>query len=50
MEAVELSVIINYDKSSSVAEIGDCLATIDMRRKLGGAVPLSEGGVSWVPI
>jgi len=30
-------------KSSAVAEMGDRLATIDMGRKVGGAVPLSVG-------
>jgi len=29
------------DKSSAVAEMGDRLATIDMGRKVGAAVPLS---------
>jgi len=33
-----------YNKSSAVAEVGDCLATIDMDRKVGAAVPLFEGG------
>ena len=32
----------SVNKSSAVAEMGDCLATIDMGRKLG-AVPLFEG-------
>jgi len=36
-------------KSSAVAEMGDRLATIDLGRKVGAAVPLSVG-VSWVPI
>ena len=29
----------NFNKSSAVAEIGDHLATIDMGRKVGAAVP-----------
>jgi len=38
--------IITLHKSSAVAEMGDCLATIDMGRKLGAAVlcALFEGG------
>ena len=36
------------NKSSGVAPMGDRLATIDMDRKVGAAVPLSVG--SWVPI
>ena len=36
------------NKCSAVAEMRDRLATIDMDRKFGGAVPLWEG--SWVPI
>ena len=32
-----------YNKSSEVAEMGDCLATIGMGRKQGAAVPLSMG-------
>ena len=35
-------------RSSAAAETGDRLATIDMGRKVSGAVPLSVG--SWVPI
>jgi len=35
--------------SSAVAEMGDRLVTIDIARK-EGAVPLSVGGRSWVPI
>jgi len=31
------------NKSSAVAEMGDRLATIDMSRKEGAAVPLSRG-------
>jgi len=31
------------NKSSAVAEMDDRLATIDMRRKVGAAVPLSMG-------
>ena len=38
---------IASDKCSAVADMGDCLATIDFSRKLG-AVPLL--GVSWVPM
>ena len=38
---------IASDKCSAVADMGDCLATIDISRKLG-AVPLL--GVSWVPM
>jgi len=34
-------------KTSAVAEMGDRLATIDMGRKEGAAVPLSGG--SWAP-
>jgi len=30
-------------KSSAVAEMGDRLATVDMERKVGAAVPLSAG-------
>jgi len=37
------------NKSSAVAEKGDHLATIDMGRKLGAAVPLFVG-MSWLPI
>ena len=37
-----------FNKCSAVAEVGDCLATIDMGRKEGAAVPLLEG--RWVPI
>ena len=36
------------NKSLAVAKMGDLLATIDMGRKVGDAVPLSVGG-SWVP-
>jgi len=36
------------DKSSVVGEMGDRLATIDMGRREGAAVPLSGGG-SWAP-
>jgi len=36
--------------ASAVAEMGDRLATIDMGRKEGAAVPLSREGRSWVPI
>jgi len=36
------------NKSSAVAEMGDRLATTDMGRKVGAAVPLSGWG--WVPI
>jgi len=32
-----------FDKSSASAEMGDRLATIDMGRKVGAAVPLSVG-------
>jgi len=42
-----------YNKCSAVAEIGDRLATVDMGRKFGRAVPpplFSWGGVSWVII
>ena len=38
---------ISDNKSSAVAEMGDRFATIDKGRKVGAAVPLSEGG-SWV--
>jgi len=40
------------NKSSAVAEMGDRLATIDMRRKVGGVccAPLHWGGRSWVPM
>jgi len=34
------------DKSSAVAEMGDCLATIDVGRKVGAAVSLFEGSGS----
>jgi len=30
--------------------MGDTLVTIDVGRKLGGAVPFFRGGGSWVPI
>ena len=33
-----------FNKSLAVAEMGDRLATIDMGRKAGAAVPLSVGG------
>jgi len=33
-----------FDKSSAVAEMGDRLATIDMGRKVGAAVPLFGEG------
>jgi len=36
--------ILSNDKSSAVAEMGDRLATIDIGRKVGAAVPLSVGG------
>jgi len=36
-------------KSSAVAEMGNHLATIDVGRKVGAAVPLSVRG-GWVPI
>ena len=35
--------MLNRNKSSSVAEMGDRLATIDMGQKVGDAVPLSVG-------
>jgi len=38
------------NKCSAVAEMGDHLATIDMGRKVGTAVPLSGWRGSWVPI
>jgi len=41
--------MLECNNSSAVAEMGDRLATIDMVRKMGAAVPLSVG-VSWVPI
>jgi len=31
------------DKSSAVAEMGDCLATIEMGQKVGAAVPFPWG-------
>ena len=34
----------HFYKSSAIAEMGDRLATIDMGRKVGAAVPLSLGG------
>jgi len=34
----------NSNKSSAVAKVGDRLATIDMGRKVLGAVPLFRGG------
>jgi len=34
----------HLNKSSAVAQLGDRLATIDMSRKVGAAVPLSVGG------
>jgi len=37
------------DRCSAVAEMGDHLATIDIGRKLGGAVPFLVG-VTWVPM
>jgi len=42
----------HFNKTTAVAEIGDRLATVDMGRKVGAAVPLSFfwGGGSWVPI
>jgi len=40
--------LIYLYKSSASAEMGDRLATIDMGRKLGAAVPLWRG--SWVTI
>jgi len=40
---------LKFNKSSAVAEMGDCLATIDMGRKVGGCRdPICRG--SWVPI
>jgi len=41
---------VRFMKCSPVAEMGDRLATIDMGRKEGAAVPLSEGAQSWIPI
>jgi len=36
--------MLNRNKSSTVAaEMGDCLAKIDMGQKVGDAVPLSVG-------
>jgi len=43
---LEYFVLLMFNKGSAVAEMSDCLATIDMGRKLG-AVPLLGGG-SWV--
>jgi len=42
--------VIQTDRntSSAVAQMGDCLATIDMGRKLGAVSPFFGG--SWVPI
>jgi len=37
-------------KRLAVAEMGNRLATIDMGRKEGAAVPLSADERSWVPI
>jgi len=34
---------ISKNKCSAVAKIGDCLATIDMGRKVGGCCTLLEG-------
>jgi len=34
-----------YNKSSEVAEMGDCLATIGMGRKKGGCCALFYGGI-----
>ena len=36
-------------ETSEVAEMGDHLATIDMGRKVGAALPLSVGGGSPTP-
>jgi len=41
--------VTEQTRACAVAEIGDRLATIDMGRKVGAAVPLSRRG-SWVPI
>jgi len=35
--------LAKWNKSSAVAEMGDRLATIDVGRKVGNAVPLSVG-------
>ena len=49
MEVTFCQVMANFSKrylsskSSAVAEMGDCLATIHMGRKVGAAVPLSFG-------
>ena len=43
---LEYFVLLMFNKGSAVAEMSDCLATIDMGRKLG-VVPLLGGG-SWV--
>jgi len=43
--AASMVIVINSYKCLAVAEMGDCLATIDMSRKLG-AVSLFLG-VSW---
>jgi len=40
---VVIAIILFPYKSSAVAEMGDRLATIDMGRKVGAAVPLSVG-------
>ena len=37
-----------FYKCSAAADMGDCLATIDMGRKLGGCVTFERG--SWVPM
>ena len=44
-----IHIIAEYNKCSAVAEMGDCLATIDMGQKLGGSAPVLGTG-SWVPI
>jgi len=36
-------IVLLYNKNSAVAEMGDRLATINMVRKEGAAVPLSRG-------
>jgi len=38
-----------YYKSSAVAEMGDCLATIDMGQKVGGGCCVPFHGRSWSP-
>jgi len=42
--------MLKQELSTAVAEMADRLTTIDMGRKVGGAVPLSGEGRSWVPI